>query len=71
MGRDAAHFDRSARRQQGWWDIMIKDMRLSCRLLPAVLGRKLARDANPSTVLSQVSRIRIQLNLRRLVAGLV
>jgi len=40
-------------------------------LLRGVLGRKLARDANPATVLSQVSRIRIQLNLRRLAAGLV
>jgi len=40
-------------------------------LLPGVLGRKLARDTNPATVLSQVSRIRIQLNLRRLAAGLV
>jgi len=40
-------------------------------LLLGVLSRKLARDTNPTTVLSQVSRIHIQLNLRRLVAGLV
>jgi len=46
------------------------EWRVGCVLLPGVLGRKLARDANPATVLSQVSRIRIQLNLRRLVAGL-